>query len=57
MYITFLGSTIREYKELSKPKSGARIFFFPARLFSKTRAPTMDKVRGYINGFSFGTSL
>ena len=40
--------------DLGKPKSGAHIFF-PARLF-KTKAPTMDKVRGNINGFSFATS-
>ena len=32
------------------PKSGAHIFF-PARLFNKTKAPIMDKVRGNINGF------
>ena len=31
-------------------------FFFPARLFNKTKAPTMDRVRGNINGFSFATS-
>ena len=31
-------------------------FFFLARLFNKTKAPTMDKVRGNINGFSFATS-
>ena len=43
------------YIYLGKPKSGARIFF-PARLFNKTKAPTMDKVRGNINGFSFATS-
>ena len=47
---------LREYYiDLGKPKSGARIFF-PARLFNKTKAPTMDKVRGNINGFSFATS-
>ena len=44
-----------KYIDLGKPKSGARIFF-PARLFNKTKAPTMDKVRGNISGFSFATS-
>ena len=32
-------------------------FFFPTCLLNKTKAPTMDKVRGNINGFSFATSL
>ena len=27
-------------------------FFFPAHLFNKTKAPTMDKVRGNINSFA-----
>ena len=40
-----------KYIDLGKPKSGAHIFF-PARLFNKTKAPTMDKVRGNINLFA-----
>ena len=44
------------YIDLGKPKSRACIFFFPARLFNKTKAPTMDKVHGNISGFSFATS-
>ena len=32
-------------------------FFFPTCLLNKTKAPTMDKVHGNINGFSFATSL
>ena len=31
-------------------------FYFPAPLFNKTKAPTMDKVRGNIDGFSFAIS-
>ena len=38
--------------DLGKPKSRARIFF-PARLFNKTKTPTMDKVRGNITARAF----
>ena len=31
-------------------------FYFPAPLFNKTKAPTMDKVRGNIDGFSLAIS-
>ena len=43
---------IYRFRQASKRSS----HFFPARLFNKTKAPTMDKVRGNINGFSFATS-
>ena len=43
-----IGSTSDKKAELA--------FFFPARLFNRTKAPTMDKVHGNINGFSFTTS-
>ena len=49
----FLSNLIYRFKQTLKRSSN---FIFLARLFNKTKAPTMDKVRGNVNGFSFATS-
>ena len=49
--ITNVHEIIYRFRQVQKQS----LHFFPARLFNKTKAPTMDKVRGNINGFSFAT--
>ena len=49
---SLVSDVIYRFRQAQKRSSN----FFPAPLFNKTKALTMDKVRGNIDGFSFATS-